>query len=53
MCYCGPVRYALQFPAHQLGGWMELCVIRDHALSEVWVKRGSTVLYLKGGIEAS
>jgi hypothetical protein len=26
MCYCGPMRYALQFPAHQLGGWMELCV---------------------------
>ena len=43
MRYCGPMRYALQFPAHRLGGRMELCVIRGYALSEVCVKRGSTV----------
>jgi hypothetical protein len=44
MRYCGPMRYAVQFPAHRLGGGMELCVIRGYALSEVCVKRGSTVL---------
>ena len=43
MRYCGPMRYAVQFPAHRLGGRMELCVIRGYALSEVCVKRGSTV----------
>ena len=41
--YCGPMRYAVQFPAHRLGGRMELCVIRGYALSEVCIKRGSTV----------
>ena len=40
---CGPMRYAVQFPAHRLGGRLELCVIRGYALSEVCVKRGSTV----------
>ena len=44
MRYCGPMRYAVQFPAHRLGGRLELCVIRGYALSEVCVKRGSTVL---------
>ena len=34
---------AVQFPAHQLGGPMELCVIRGYVLSEVCLKRGSTV----------
>ncbi|KAF8968334.1 hypothetical protein BDZ97DRAFT_429223 [Flammula alnicola] len=43
MPYCGPMCYAMQFPAHQLGGRMELCVIRGYALSEVCVMRGSTV----------
>ena len=43
MRYCGPMRYAMQFPAHQLGGPMELCIIRGYALSEVCVMRGSTV----------
>ena len=43
MHYCGPMPYAVQFPAHQLGGPMELCVIRGYVLSEVCVKRGSTV----------
>ena len=43
MRYCGPMRHAVQFPAHRLGGRMELCVIRGYALSEVCVKRGSTV----------
>ena len=40
MRYCGPMRYAMQFPAHRLGGQMELCVIRGYALSEVCVMRG-------------
>jgi hypothetical protein len=43
MYYCGPMCYAMQFPAHQLGGWMKSCVIRGYALSEVCVKRGLTV----------
>jgi hypothetical protein len=43
MRYCGPMRYAMQFPAHQLGGHKKLCVIRGYALSEVCVKRESTV----------
>jgi hypothetical protein len=43
MRYCGPTRYAMQFPANQLGGHKKVCVIRGHALSEVCVKRGSTV----------
>ena len=37
MRYCGPMRYAVQFPAHRLGGRLELCVIRGYALSEVCV----------------
>ena len=41
--YRGPMRYAMQFSAHQLGGRMELCIIRGYVLSEVCVKRGSTV----------
>jgi len=45
MRYCGPMRYAVQFPAYRLGGQMELCVIRGYALSEVCVKRGSTVFH--------
>jgi len=44
MHYRGPMCYVVQFPAHRLGGRSELCVIRGYALSEVCVKRGSTVL---------
>jgi len=43
MHYCGPMCYAMQFPAHRLGGQMELCIIRGSALSEVCIMRGSTV----------
>jgi len=43
MRYCGPMHYAMQFPTHRLGGRMELCVTRGYVLSEVCVKRGSTV----------
>ena len=43
MRYCGPMCYAMQFPAYQLGGPTELCVIRGYALLEVCVMRGSTV----------
>jgi hypothetical protein len=43
MHYCGLMRYAMQFLAHQLGGHMERCVIRGYTLSEVCIIRGSTV----------
>ena len=43
-CFRRGMRYAVQFPAHRLGGRLELCIIRGYALSEVCVKRGSTVL---------
>jgi len=43
MRHCGPMCYAVQFPSHRLGGQTELCVIRGYALSEVCVKRSSTV----------
>src|SRR5579863_388892 len=35
--------YHMQIPAHQLGGPILLWVIRGYGLSEVWVKRSSTV----------
>ena len=44
MGYCGPMGYGVHFPAHQVGGWPGLWVKRGYGLSEVWVKRGSTVL---------
>jgi hypothetical protein len=37
------VRYALHSPANQVGGHIELCVIRGYRFSEVCVMRGSTV----------
>jgi len=43
MRYCGPMRYALHFPANQVGGNIELCVIKGYAFSEVCIMRGSTV----------
>jgi hypothetical protein len=41
--YCGPMFHALHFPANQVGGHIELCVIRGYAFSEVCVMRDSTV----------
>jgi len=35
--------YTMQFPAYRIGGRVELCLIRGYALSEVYLKRGSTV----------
>jgi hypothetical protein len=35
--------YGMQIPMNQLGGQVFLWVIRVYGLSEVWVKRGSTV----------
>ena len=43
MPYRGPMHYGMQFSTYQLGGWMELCVIRGYALSRVCIKRGLTV----------
>ena len=42
--YCGPMPYTMQFPAYRIGGWVEPCLIRGYALSEVCLKRVSTVL---------
>ena len=36
-------KYTMQFPAYRIGGQVELCLIRGYALSEVCLKRGSTV----------
>ena len=44
MGYCGPMGYGMQFPANQLGGWLELWDLRGYGLSGIWVKRGSTVV---------
>ena len=38
--------YAMHFPAHQLGGHKMLWDKRGYGFTEVWVKRGSTVLTL-------
>ena len=35
MRYRGPMRYAMHFPANQVGGRVRLCVIRGYALSQV------------------
>ena len=43
MGYCGPMGSGMQFPAHQVGGQLELWDIRGYGLSGVWVKRGRTV----------
>jgi hypothetical protein len=42
MCYCGPMGYAMEIPAHQVGGSEMLWHIRGYGLAT----RGSTVLYL-------
>ncbi|KAF8262482.1 hypothetical protein EI94DRAFT_1602078, partial [Lactarius quietus] len=44
MCYCGPMGYGTQIPAHQIGGQIGLWGIRGYGLSGVCDKRGSTVL---------
>ena len=41
--YCGPMPYTIQFPAYRIGGRVEPCLIRGYALSEVCLKRVSTV----------
>jgi hypothetical protein len=35
--------YGMYFPAHQVGGQLELWGIRSYGVSGVWVKRSSTV----------
>ena len=44
MAYCRPMGYGVQFPAHQVGGRLELWDKRGYGLPGVWVKRGSTVM---------
>jgi GMP synthase-like glutamine amidotransferase len=44
MGYYGPMGYGMQFPANQLGGPLKLWGKRGYGLTEVWVKRGLTVL---------
>jgi len=46
MGYCRPMGYGMQFPMNQVGGQLDLWDIRGYGLSEVWVMRGSTVLFL-------
>jgi len=46
MCYCGPMGYGTQIPAHQIGGQIGLWGIRGYGLSDVCDKRGSTVFVL-------
>jgi hypothetical protein len=36
--------YGMYFPAHQVGGQLELWGIRSYGVSGVWVKRSSTVV---------
>jgi len=36
--------YAMHFPANQLGGCKMLWGLRGYGFSEVWVKRGLTVV---------
>jgi hypothetical protein len=38
--------YGMQFPANQVGGQLDLWVLRGYGLLEVWVKRSSTVILL-------
>ena len=44
MGYCRPMGYGMQFPVNQVGGQLELWVLRGYGLLEVWVKRSSTVV---------
>jgi hypothetical protein len=34
----------MQFPAHRIGGQVELCLVRGYAFSEVCLKGGLTVV---------
>jgi hypothetical protein len=43
MGYHGLMGYGMSIPANQLGNHDLLWVTRGYGLSEVWVKRGSTV----------
>jgi hypothetical protein len=36
--------YGMYFPAHQVGGQLELWGIRSYGVSGVWVKRSLTVV---------
>ena len=49
MCYCGPMHYAVQFPAHRLGGWLELCVIGVMHYQKYVLRR--VQLYAVGTVE--
>ena len=53
MGYSGLMGYGMQIPAHQLGGPIVLWVIRGYGLSQVWVKRSSTVLIFLAGMRTN
>ena len=44
-----PMRYAVHFSAHRLGGRIELCIIRVYALSEICVM--GVRLYTQMGLD--
>ena len=47
MCYCGPMCFAIQIPAYQVGGLINLWHIRGYGFSEVCVMRVLTVPHSK------
>jgi GMP synthase-like glutamine amidotransferase len=53
MGYYGPMGYGMQFPANQLGGPLKLWGKRGYGLTEVWVKRGLTVIVNQKGNDCS
>ena len=42
MCYCRPMGFAMQIPAHQVGGPVGLWHLRGYGLSKVLVTGVST-----------
>ena len=46
MGYWRPMGYGMHFPAHQVGGLVQLWDITGYGFSQVWVMTGSTVLTL-------
>ena len=44
MGYWRPMGYGMHFPAHQVGGLVQLWDITGYGFSQVWVMTGSTVI---------
>ena len=47
MGYCGPMGFASKITVHRVGGMELLWHMRGYGLSQVWIKRGSTVRALR------